>query len=987
MAPIDPNKKPESKPGQSPLAESVDHIPVNEETGEAFIDFGTVAPIHEGASGVVPLDELPADMSSQSLTSWTEVIRRQRAAAEEALPATPIPDALPVRVDSPSDRDLLGQDVFNQNLPPTGNSSRIPLASKVAGEPDTQEIPEADLPVIAAEASEATDHGKAQIGGPLPTSPSPSNTSSDVWSNAKQLPPDADEIAFGSDDDGSSAMLGDMPSGGSEGTRSSILDVLLSESNLEIPLDGDNSPEGVKAMLENIANTPFRTARPTDPGLELPPEQPKLPSLPSLGAIPGFQFGADLPAGLEEGTTESRFGDQIIDLPPLGDSDDAVDLYSEEFPQPSLTDSGSLSISEEAVEEAARKQRIVESSSVDLSSRPSMHESEFDMESIPPIGLLPDDEEGRINMNAPLGKGPGGSSAIMPINLDAEADNYRQTSSARNPRPGSSNTTPRPLQPVSAGSRSGLYGTVAGLLIGAGGMYGAYAGGVLSPNTPPAIISTGADQTELADARRDAAGAKLELSDLRDSVAKALAEAKIEGDGKGLGALVADRNKAVAKAGALAIQAEMLKEKADAAAKAETAAQAQLKSAQTALAESEATASNFKKGLGEANTILADIAKSFKDAGLETTKPAELLREQLAKKAEAEKLAKDTEAKAEKAARDYAVKLEAANKQLTEAGKIAEEARKSAAEAKLAAAEVAKAREAADGTLKALGEKLARAKFVPANADAAAILKGIDDAIKAGSTDATNSLREELVKLRDGAAKGKADLEALTVRQQNTEKLARAAEAQAKKAADELKSLAEKASSDIAAAKTGSEKLSAQVAELRTKNEESLARASEAEKSLAKTMSELTTTKNQLGGQIAKLKTENESLNRDLASVKELSLAIKNQGGPRDPLVKVDPATVADKYFSGGARAFHAGNYSEAEASLVKGIAIFGDDARYHYLLGLALHSQGKMKEAETAFARGAELESQGRPGGKSIDAILERVQGSVRQIVNAHRP
>ena len=261
----------------------------------------------------------------------------------------------------------------------------------------------------------------------------------------------------------------------------------------------------------------------------------------------------------------------------------------------------------------------------------------------------------------------------------------------------------------------------------------------------------------------------------------------------------------------------------------------------------------------------------------------------------------------------------------------------------------------------------------------AAILKGIDDAIRAGSTDATNSLREELVKLRDGAAKGKADLEALTVRQQNTEKLARAAEAQAKKAADELKSLAEKASSDIAAAKTGSEKLSAQVAELRTKNEESLARASEAEKSLAKTMSELTTTKNQLGGQIAKLKTENESLNRDLASVKELSLAIKNQGGPRDPLVKVDPATVADKYFSGGARAFHAGNYSEAEASLVKGIAIFGDDARYHYLLGLALHSQGKMKEAETAFARGAELESQGRPGGKSIDAILERVQGSVR--------
>ena len=121
--------------------------------------------------------------------------------------------------------------------------------------------------------------------------------------------------------------------------------------------------------------------------------------------------------------------------------------------------------------------------------------------------------------------------------------------------------------------------------------------------------------------------------------------------------------------------------------------------------------------------------------------------------------------------------------------------------------------------------------------------------------------------------------------------------------------------------------------------------------------------------------------------MKEFSLAIKDQANAKDPVVKADPVTVADKFFANGARAFHAGNYVEAESNMTKGIAIYGDDARYHYLLGLALHYQGKSKESVTAFTKGAELEAQGRPNGKSIDAVLERVQGNVRQIVNAYRP
>ena len=94
MASNDPNKKPESAPDQLPKADAVE-LPLNEEAGEAFIDFGTVAPIHEGASGVIPLDELPSEISDQSLTSWTEVIRRQRAANESTdEPACGIPYSL-----------------------------------------------------------------------------------------------------------------------------------------------------------------------------------------------------------------------------------------------------------------------------------------------------------------------------------------------------------------------------------------------------------------------------------------------------------------------------------------------------------------------------------------------------------------------------------------------------------------------------------------------------------------------------------------------------------------------------------------------------------------------------------------------------------------------------------------------------------------------------------------------------------------------------
>ena len=300
----------------------------------------------------------------------------------------------------------------------------------------------------------------------------------------------------------------------------------------------------------------------------------------------------------------------------------------------------------------------------------------------------------------------------------------------------------------------------------------------------------GVEPGELAKVRDEANVAQRELAILKLEIKQAFEKVKLEGPEKELAAipvLVADRNKALARATELANESKTLSEKAEAAAKAELTAKQELNAAVVSAENMRAKLTEAVKNETAANTILAAVGKSFKDAGLDATKPADVLRDLLAKKADAEKLARETEIKAEKAVKEYSAKLDAANKQLVEAGKSAEEARKSAEEAKLAASEVAKAKAAADGTLKSLGEKLSKAKFVPANADSAAILKGLDDAIKAGTSDSTSSLREELVKLRDGASKSKADLEALTVRQQNTEKLAKVAEQQAKTAAEELK--------------------------------------------------------------------------------------------------------------------------------------------------------------------------------------------------------
>jgi hypothetical protein len=94
----------------------------------------------------------------------------------------------------------------------------------------------------------------------------------------------------------------------------------------------------------------------------------------------------------------------------------------------------------------------------------------------------------------------------------------------------------------------------------------------------------------------------------------------------------------------------------------------------------------------------------------------------------------------------------------------------------------------------------------------------------------------------------------------------------------------------------------------------------------------------------------------------------------------------AEWHFGAGVNSYWSGAYARAEEQFQSAIRNDNQDARYHYYLGLALWSQDKRDAARSAFERGAELERQNRPAREAINALLERVQGSLRQEVDQFR-
>src|SRR5262249_2167377 len=155
--------------------------------------------------------------------------------------------------------------------------------------------------------------------------------------------------------------------------------------------------------------------------------------------------------------------------------------------------------------------------------------------------------------------------------------------------------------------------------------------------------------------------------------------------------------------------------------------------------------------------------------------------------------------------KDARLKLEEASKREAELVKAVDAAKKSADDA-------ARARETTESLVKAVEERLAKAKFVGDKPDGAALVRGLDDVIKAATSDATNTLRSELVKAREQESKLKPDLAT-----------AREREAEATKTAAAAKSNEQKLTTDSNRLKSDNEKLNREAAD-------AIAKAATAEK-------------------------------------------------------------------------------------------------------------------------------------------------------------
>ncbi|HKB04968.1 MAG TPA: hypothetical protein VKD90_22285 [Gemmataceae bacterium] len=934
-----------------------------QEIGSA-VDLGAFRPPVAG-SGDIPLADLANPPSGQSLTSWTEVIRRQREALESGADS----GRTPVRVDSPSDKDLLAK---LAEVPARGEA---PSSAMFGKKGDTSEIPEGELPVYppppeagAVERPSASDidlgrlwpsPGSSQVegsevgfdilyppsdaGGAMPLPPAidlPPLTASE-FDRVMTRPPapfgDEDSIPFATElGPGASAVpIGEAVAVTPlETGRSSILDVLIADASGP----ASDAPPPTSDILDyGDKPAPFKSYMPT-------------PTEGSPGSRPGSQPAIDLPA---RGTPYTGTGSGADWPPPPEDpldlsgpasgvgSDDAVDLYAEvNAPPPSITDSGSLEISDRAIEEAQRKSQYMESSSVDLSSRPSFSGSEFDIALSNQSDVAPaPGSDAELDLSVPQTTNDGSSSMVFrqqPLQtnqaaLAAEFEARRRdrtdeepvVTEAGPPRPARRLPGERRGDSTGRGREYLLRGTALGLLLGAGAVLAAYFAGALPSKGSASTGSTavaGDNTAEIDRLRKDADAAQAEAREsrnnaerFRETIRRSLSEAGVTNPDR-----VDEAIKVLAES----------KSKSDATIRDLTNAANEARGTAAAARNEATTAKNnlaaAEKTATDARTELTGLTKALKDFGIDPAKPTDGVKRLAAAVTAAE-------AK-EKAATE---KLVDATKRAEEAATAAELAKKAADDAQKSAAEAVKARDASDTALKAVGDRLAKAKFIGDKADPAAVVKGVDDAIKAAGTEATASLRDELAKARADEAKLKTDLAA-----------AKDKEATAVKAADAAKADADKLAADVKAA---GERLTTET---------------------------------------AKLRNENAQLARDLEAFRELAAAIKNPGGPGiGPIPKPEPGKLAERVFNDGLRAFHNSRYAEAESNFRKAISFSPDDARYHYLLGLALWLKNDTKEAEAEFEKGRDLESIGRPSSRLISAQLERIQGPARQAVNAYRP
>jgi hypothetical protein len=96
---------------------------------------------------------------------------------------------------------------------------------------------------------------------------------------------------------------------------------------------------------------------------------------------------------------------------------------------------------------------------------------------------------------------------------------------------------------------------------------------------------------------------------------------------------------------------------------------------------------------------------------------------------------------------------------------------------------------------------------------------------------------------------------------------------------------------------------------------------------------------------------------------------------------------LGEKRFGEGLRYYNSHLYPYAEREFYEAVRYNDQDARYWYYLGLSRLLQGKQAEAAEDFRSGSLLERQNKPSPAAVSFSLERVQGPVRQTLNAYRP
>lgn len=116
---------------------------------------------------------------------------------------------------------------------------------------------------------------------------------------------------------------------------------------------------------------------------------------------------------------------------------------------------------------------------------------------------------------------------------------------------------------------------------------------------------------------------------------------------------------------------------------------------------------------------------------------------------------------------------------------------------------------------------------------------------------------------------------------------------------------------------------------------------------------------------------------------------MENHPGLRMPAPLSRPQPLAaERHFETGARLYWAGRYTAAEDDFALAVRGNPEDARYYYFLGLARLQQGRRADAYEAFRQGGQREALGKPSNVEVGAILERVQGPDRKLLDreAHR-